>query len=331
MYAVIAVVSVFGAGACSKTYTVKAVKAAQSSVESTVTTISTGTVEAEKNVPMAFTSTGRVAEVSVRVGDRVRQGQILAHLDNADLRSVFDETESEWKRSQELFKEGLASKSVLDSSKRGLEVARANYEKSMIRAAFDGMVTELNLEVGELAGAPSSNTAKQTQIRLVDLKPRYITGEIDEVDLAKVKVGCRAKIKVNAVRPQPFDATVSRVVQFISSTKEQDRTSRIELKVEKTNELLPVGASADIEIVTDSKANVLTIPSRSLVGVRAERSVYTVQGGRTRKVRVQTGIGNYERTEIISGINPGDWVVLPAEDFVLKDDLKVALEELKWP
>lgn len=315
---------------CTKTHSVKVIQAAPTHVETTVTTISTGTVEAEKNTPLAFTGTGRVAAVLIRVGDRVRKGQILAHLDHADLKSAFEESESEWSRTQELFKEGLVSKAALDSAKRALEGARANFEKSMIRAAFDGMVTELNLEVGELAG-PASSSSGKTQIRLVDLQPRIVTGEIDEIDLAKVKVGCRARIKINAVGAQPFEAKVSRVVPFISSTKDQDRTSRIELKVEKNNQLLPVGASADIEIVTDEKENALAVPSRALVGVRSERSVYVLDQGKAKKVRVQTGIGNYEKTEILSGIQAGERVILPAEDFVLTEGAKVTAEEQKWP
>ena len=67
----------------------KAVHPARTRVESTITTISSGTVEAEQQAVLGFTTPGRVAQILVHVGDRVDRGQLLARLENTDLLAVY--------------------------------------------------------------------------------------------------------------------------------------------------------------------------------------------------------------------------------------------------
>jgi HlyD family secretion protein len=332
-----AVLIAFAAGlvaaACSRRPAVKTVDAARTRVESTVTTTSSGTVEAEQQAVLGFTAAGRVSRVFVRAGDRVRRGQRLAQLDNADLETIRDDAERELKRAQELFDSGLVSRVALDDARKAFEVARASFDRTVIGAPFDGVVTEVNLEAGGLAQPAAATAAAPAPIRIVDLKPRLVRGDIDEVDLAKVRLGSPARIRVQAVRPEPFEAVVSRVVPFVSSVREQDRTSEVEFRVtpEKEPVLLPVGASADIEIVIASKEDALAVPSRAVLGRSGNRSVLRVRDGRVARAPVKTGIGNYDRTEILSGLEEGDTVAFPPEDVDLEDGARIRAEPLKWP
>lgn len=321
-----------GAAACTKAPVLKAFKAARTSVESTVTTVSTGTVEAEQQAVLAFTAVGRVARISVGIGDRVKKGQALAELENSDLRTIFDEAGRETKRVEELLGSGLVSKVAFDEARKNLEVARASYEKSLMRAPFDGVITEMNLKLGELAQA-SASTAIAAPVRIIDMKPRIIKGVIDEVDLSKVRADAAARVRILAVRRDPFSAKVVRVVPYVSTTKEQDRTSQIELRLvdPADPEKIPVGASADIEVIVDSKTDVLAVPARAVLGTAESRYVYRVQDGRARKIPISIGTGNYERAQITSGLTEGDTILMPSDDVTLKDDLKVKVELQKWP
>ncbi|MEK6705123.1 MAG: hypothetical protein AABZ06_04995, partial [Bdellovibrionota bacterium] len=94
--------------------------------------------------------------------------------------------------------------------------------------------------------------------------------------------------------------------------------------------LIPGGASAEIEIVTDAKDNALAIPSRAVLGMGEQRYVFRYIKGRIRKTPVTRGIGNYERSEIVSGISQGDIVVLPG-DAAIKDGLRANIEIQPWP
>lgn len=311
---------------CSKPVKLKAVKAVKTDVEETVTTISSGTVHAKQQAVLGFASTGRVKKIYVNAGDVVKEGQPLAELESLDLKTIFKDAQSEHQRNQQLFDEKLVSRVALDESRKGLEVARSNLGRAVITAPFAGMVTEVNLEIGESVGQGG-----KPPVRLIDQLPRMLKGEIDEVDLAKVKEGQPARVRIPAVGPKPFQAKVSKVVPFIDTTKDQDRTSPIELQMEQTEERVPVGASAEVEIVTNHRAGVLAVPSRLILGSQENRYVFRYAGGTVQKVPVKIGVGNYDRSEILSGLAEGDVIVFPAEDRELTDGLKATVEMATWP
>jgi HlyD family secretion protein len=321
---------------CAKPVSLKAVQAARTRVESTVNTTSSGTVEADQQAVLGFSTTGRVSRVRVRPGDRVKKGHTLAELENTDLQTISRDASTELGRTRELFSAGLVSKAALDEATKASEVARASLGRAVIQAPFDGLITEVNLEVGELPSAASNVTGGKAPIRIVDLKPRLIRGSVDEVDLAQIKAGAPARVKVPAVRAEPFAAEVTRVVPYVSTIKEQDRTSQVEFKITTPEVLanplsLPVGASADVEIIVDARENVIAIPTRAILGPAGKRFAYIANEGKAKKAELKTGISNYERTEVLEGIPEGATVLLPPDDIELKDGLRITPEQQPWP
>jgi HlyD family secretion protein len=314
---------------CKPAPKIKASKATRAKVETTITTISSGTVDARQQAVMAFGLPARVSAVRVRVGDKVRKGQILAELDNSDLQKILRDARAEAQRAEKLAKEGLASQSVLDDALRAVEVARAGLDKSILKAPFDGLVTELNLSVGEMGQASAAGA--KTPLRLVDLEPRIIKGSIDESDLGKVKPGNPARVRILAVRPKAFGAVVERVIPFVNTTREQDRTAAVEIKLLEGGAEIPVGASADIEIVLDSVEQTLAVPTRTLLGTGSAKYLYAIEDDKLKKTSVQLGLGNYDRTEVKAGVTEGVLVAYPADDFEMKDGVKVKPEVIAWP
>lgn len=296
-------------------------------VEATVTTISSGTVSAQNQAVLAFGAAGRIASVAAKLGDQVKLGQTIAELENRDLYVTWQDSLKEYRRAEQLFQSGLNSRVAFDDAKRAVEVARVNYDRSVIRAPFDGMITEMNLDLG----AETGPSAAKPPVRLIDLQPRIVKGDIDEVDLGKVKLGQPARVHIPAVRVQSFEATVSNVVPFVDTTKEQDRTSQIELKMSPTEVPIPVGASAEIEIITDVKENALALPSKVILGSGEQRYAYRFIQGKLVKTPLTLGIGNYDRTEVLSGLSAGEVVVFPSDDVELSDGMKVKVETSPWP
>lgn len=319
--------AITGLSACSKAPDVKVATVSRTSVEATVSTTSSGTVTAEQQAVLGFSAQGRIASVAVKLGDRVQAGQILAQLENADLKAILRDSETDLRRVEKLFQAGLVSRKAMDDARKNFTVAQSNLDKAVIRAPFTGMVTEVHLEVGESSQLQSTTVP----IRLIDLKPRLVKGEIDEIDLPKVKTGALARVKIMALSSRSIPATVTRVVPFISTTKEQDRTSQIELKLSDSPELPPVGASADIEVVIASKESSLAIPTRAVLGTGQHRYVFRLEDGRIQKRPVEIGIGNYEKTEVVSGLEAGQKVVVPSDDLALRDGMKVGTETVVWP
>lgn len=318
-------VVIFSLSGCKGKPQVRVAPVTKAHVEATVSSVNSGTVRAEGNTELAFGTVGRVKEVNVKLGDSVREGQILAQVENDDLTSRLQSALEEYERSQRLSKSDAMSKSGVTQARATYDAAVTAYEKSLIKAPYDGVVAELNLEVGELSQITA--VIPQAPIRIVDVKPRYVRAEIDEVDLPKVKVGLPARVKILAIRKEPFKARVRKVVPFVSSIREQDRTSEIELDIDSEGLLLPAGASADVEVITETKDDVLTVTSRALLGRGEDRYVYVLNGSKLKKTPVKVGIYGYTVSEIVSGLTPSDTVVLPSDKFELSDGLRVAVAQ----
>ncbi|MBC7427292.1 MAG: efflux RND transporter periplasmic adaptor subunit [Bacteriovorax sp.] len=320
---------------CSSKPKVEAIKLATGAVESTVTTINSGTVEAQNQAELAFGTVGRISKIYVSLGSKVNVGALIAELENADLKAVYDETQKELGRSDELYKNGLVSISNLDSARRAREVARLNYEKTVMKAPFAGMITAMDLKVGEFyQSTPTLN--KKPLVQIIDLKKRIIKGEIDEVDLQKVAIGFLARVKIPALKNQIFKAKVTKVVPYVSTAKDQDRTSQIELEIIEAKDdknqdiLIPVGASADVEIISETKERVKILPANVLTGTGKTRFLYKIIKGKLVKKEVKLGLGNYERVEIIEGLADDELVARPLNGVELVDGMKVEANEVKW-
>lgn len=314
---------------CSKPVEVNGVAAVKTRVESTVSSVTSGSVDAEHEVELAFGAVGRVSVLNVKLGSKVKRGDILAELENLDLKQTLTKANSDLARAKTLWQSKVLASTESEEALKAQELAHANYEKSLIRAPFDGVVAEINLEVGQLSQITA--VIPRALIRLVDLEPRFVEAEIDEVDLPKVTLGLPARVKILAVRREPFNATVRKVVPFVNATREQDRTSQIELTIEDKGVLLPVGASADVEILTESRDDALAIPSRAVFGRGASRYVFRLAGTKTAKTPVTIGLSNYDRTEIKSGLSIGDVVLTPRESAELIDGATVKETRQTWP
>lgn len=331
----IILLSLFILVSCGDKQKVEAIKLASGSVESTVTTINSGTVEAQFQAELAFGTMGRISRIYVTLGSKVKTGDLIAELENADLKAIYNETQKELSRADELYKNGLVSIASLESARRAREVARLNYEKTLMKAPFSGMITAMDLKVGEYYQSATA-VDKKPKVQIIDLKKRLIKGEIDEVDLQRVAIGYLARVKIPALKNKIFNAKVTKVVPFVSTAKDQDRTSEIELEIldlkdEVKNELIPVGASADVEIISETKNNVNILPTNVLFGTGKTRSLYKIVEGKLTKAQIKIGLGNYERVEVLEGVTPTDLIARPLSGQELTEGLKVEVSEKAWP
>jgi len=308
--------------ACKSAPEMDTTRVKRDTVEATVTGVNSGTVKAEQIAELAFGAVGRVKEVTVHLGQQVKQGEILAQIENGDLKSRLDVAAEELARAQRLSQSQAASRSNVIQAQGTYDSAVTAYDKSLIRAPYDGVVAELNLEVGQLSQITA--VIPLAPIRLVDIKPRYVRVEIDEVDLPKVQVGLPARIKILAVRREPFKGSVRKVVPYVSTIREQDRTSEIELTLDSEGLILPAGASADVEVVIAKKTSVLTVAPKAIFGRSQDRYVYRVVDSRLVKTPIVVGIAGFNATEILSGLSENDEVVLPSEKAELRDGLRIS-------
>lgn len=309
--------------ACSETPLVELVEVKRRTVEATVAGVSSGTVKAEQSAELAFGAVGRVNQINVQLGAIVHKGQILAEIENSDLRIALSRAEIELKRRNSVSSSAISA-SDLDTARLAVESARVALERTVIRAPYDGIITELHLELGQLSQITA--VIPKAPIRITDLKPRYVLVDIDEVDLPRVKVGQIVRVRILAIRRESFPGIVRKVVPFVSSVREQDRTSEVEIDIESSGAAIPAGASADVEIVTDTRKDVLALPSRAVLGRSDKRYVYLIEAGKLRKKPVTVGLLNFDFTEVLSGISEADRVVKPSESVALSEGMKVRVK-----
>lgn len=187
--------------------------------------------------------------------------------------------------------------------------ARATLERLLLRAPFDGIVAEINGEVGEFVTPSPVGIATPPAVDVVDTQCIYVTAPIDEVDAPRIRAGMQARVTLDAFRERTFAARVRRVAPYVLDVERQARTVEIEAELEPVDgALLLPGYSADIEVILQEKPDALRIPTRALV---EGNRVYVLdpQDGRVHARAVATGLRNWEFTEVTQGLAEGQRVV----------------------
>jgi HlyD family secretion protein len=197
--------------------------------------------------------------------------------------------------------------------------ARATLERLRLRAPFDGVVAEINGELGEFVTPSPVGIPTPPAVDVVDTSCIYVAAPIDEVDAPRIREGMPARVTLDAFRDRTFPAQVRRVAPYVLDLEKQARTVEIEAELQdiESAELLP-GYSADVEVILQEKPDALRIPTRALV---EGNRVYVLDPERERvELReVQTGLRNWEYTELTSGLSEGDRVVTSVDREGLAD------------
>jgi HlyD family secretion protein len=202
-----------------------------------------------------------------------------------------------------------AAHSMVGQSRSRIAVARAALERMTLRAPFAGIVADISGELGEFATPSPPGIPTPPALDLIDDSCLYVSAPIDEVDASYVKAGLPGRITMDAIKGQQFPGKVRRVATYVLDLEKQARTVEVEMEflhIPKSEHLL-VGYSADVEIVYDSHKNVLRIPTSALM---EGNHVLLYRNGVLEDRKVGTGLSNWEYTEITSGLNGGDRVVL---------------------
>ena len=151
-------------------------------------------------------------------------------------------------------------------------------------------------------------------IDLIDDSCLYVTAPIDEVDAPAIKLEMPARISVDAFPGRKFPAHVRRIAPYVLDVAKQARTVDVEVEFNEPKETgaLLVGYSADVEVILDARGDVLRVPTAAIQeGGRV--LLYHPDNQRLEERRVQTGLSNWEYTEVTSGLNAGDQMVLSLE------------------
>jgi HlyD family secretion protein len=190
-----------------------------------------------------------------------------------------------------------------------IDVARARLERTQLRAPFAGIIAEINGELGEFVTPSPVGIPTPPTVDLIDASCLYVSAPIDEVDAPRVRAGLPARISLDAFPEHSFPGHVRRVAPYVLDVERQARTVEIEAEFDDAAKAgLLAGYSADVEVVLDERADVLRLPT-SVILPDDTVFVYDEATGTVESRAIETGIANWEFTEILSGLSAGDRVV----------------------
>ena len=286
----------------------------------------TSTVQAYAKNNIAPQMAGRITKINVEIGDFVKEGQILAEIDKAQLLQAqlqLQNQEVELQRLKSLYEAGGLSQSDYDAIQMQYNVLKTQVENlienTTLRSPINGVVTARNYDVGDMyAMSMPIFTVEQ-------IVPVKLLVGISESDYSKVKKGDSVQITADAIPGKTFYGKVNRIYPTVDPAT---RTFTVEVKVDNNYKTLRPGMFVRATINFGVNNNVV-IPDMAVVKQQGsgERFVYVLNEDNTvtyQKVLLGRRMG--AEYEVLEGISNGAKVVTGGQ-IRLKDGIKVTVNE----
>ena len=329
--------------------------------------LASGFLAHEEEVMLSSEVIGKVAEIFIEEGDRVKAGQLVLRVDDINFLAGLEQAEAlvrlntidierqevrivnlerQFARTSSLYDSNLVGEEEFDTMRNQLELARIDLKSSRERLAqaqaqleqvndqlnktrivspIDGVVTSLDIKVGETAIASSTNIPGSSLMTIANPQSIYTEVLVDEADIANLAVGQRAEIVAIAYPDEPIHG----VVRYIANTAKtelnrQGLSFTVEIDIlEAGNVVLRPGMSCRAEIFTAQDKAVPAVPIQALIfeedrsQLLSEYFLFVNDDGVARKTPVQVGNSDDEFQELTSGID-GDVEIVVGPDRELR-------------
>lgn len=269
----------------------------------------TATVTANKTNKIAPQMPVRILKLNVEVGDHVSAGQVLATMDDTNLRQAKIQMENqqlEFDRIDELYKVGGASKSAWDGMKAALDVSKstvANLEENIrLVSPIAGIVTARNYDNGDLySGAQPVYVVEQ-------MRPVKLMVNVSESYYTKVKKGMDVDVRLDVYGDEVFAGKVHLIYPTIDPAT---RTFPVEIRIANNDERIRPGMFSRVTMHFGTTRHVV-IPDQAIVkqAGSGDRYVYTYKNGKVSYDKVELGRRMNNRYELVSGVEDGAQVAI---------------------
>ena len=329
--------------------------------------LASGFLAHEEEVMLSSEVIGKVAEIFIEEGDRVKAGQLVLRVDDINFLAGLEQAEAsvrlntidierqevrienlerQFARTSSLYESSLVGEEEFDTMRNQLELARIDLKSSRERLAqaqaqleqvndqlsktrivspIDGVVTSLDIKVGETAIASSTNIPGSSLMTIANPQSIYTEVLVDEADIANLAVGQRAEIVAIAYPDEPIHG----VVRYIANTAKaelnrQGLSFTVEIDIlDSGNVVLRPGMSCRAEIFTAQDQAVPAVPIQALIFEEdrsqslSEYFLFVNDDGVARKTPVQVGTSDDEFQELTSDMD-GDVEIVVGPDRELR-------------
>jgi len=286
-----------------------------------------GTLFSEKSANIAPDVAARVLKYTVKKGDYVHKGDVLAIMDSTQYvqaKAQYESAAKSYHRMLKLKESGTIDQQTFDQVEAGYIAAKAAYEfmkgNYEVKAPFDGFITEKIKNVGEVYLPMSFTPTGPAILRLVNIDYLKVKLRVSDKDIRKIKMGQKAIITVESYPHQQFEGKVS----FVS--QEADAMSgmfTVEIAINNKDHKLKSNQYVNGSIIIAEQKDAVVIPKEALI---KKSVVFVVNNNNIAEKRiVKTGIESEDEIQVISGVSEGETVIISG-NVGLKDGTKVSIK-----
>ncbi|MDQ3169711.1 MAG: efflux RND transporter periplasmic adaptor subunit, partial [Acidobacteriota bacterium] len=300
---------------------------------------------------------GRLASVRARIGDVVSRGQVIATIEDNEIREQVRQAEAGGQvaqatirqrqadlkfaqtnldRARSLFARQLLARQALDDAEAQQQASAAQLDLARAQAAqSSSRLQELRITLSntiirspvdgfvgarllDQGGFASTN---QPVFSVVDIRPVRLVASLVERDFRRVRAGTQAIVGVDAFPGEQFNGLVARVAPVFDP---QTRTAQMEIEVPNPSGRLKPGMYARVTLRVAEKKGVLTVPRNAVVDRNDAKVVFVVEEAVARQRIIEVGIQGPDRVEVTAGLREGERVVTTGAA-ALQDGDRIAL------
>jgi HlyD family secretion protein len=313
----------------------------QSPSQSNAVLTANGYVVAQRKAAVASKGTGRLVYLGVVEGDKVKKDQIIAKLEDTDIRAQLDEAkanlklyeaqlmeaENNYKRQQDLFNSKVVSKSQLeaaetnynkllasiDLAKAQVQASEVALENTLIRAPFDGTVLTKNADVGEIVAPLAAGVnSRANVVTIADMSSLQVEADVSESNIQKITPKQDCEISLDAYPSVSYAGYVAKIVPTADRSK-----ATVLVKVGFKNydsKVLPEMSAKVLflngkDTTSIKEPTLLMVPTSAVVTRDNNKVAFKVIDKKAKEIKLTTGreFGSY--TEVVSGLEDGDQVI----------------------
>ena len=325
--------------------------------EASAELVATGYVVAQRKAAVSSKATGRLEILNLEEGDKAIAGQVIAQLENSDLKANLELAKANLKSAQaesteavlnnnrqtELLKTGATTQDIVEVARARYDAAVANVEamraavkavevaleNTLIRAPFTGTVLTKEAEVGEMvAPFASSSSSRGAVVTMADMKSLEVEADVSESNIYKVKPNQPCEIILDAYPDYRYQGYVKKIVPTADRSR---ATVLTKVAFKNLDQRVLPEMSARVNFLPLEKVSeeiiqpVLAVPKSAVTSRENRKVVFKVVGKYVQETPVEVGRELGTVTEIMSGLQQGDQVVLsPAGNLKSKDKIKLS-------
>jgi membrane fusion protein, multidrug efflux system len=306
---------------------VEAVQVDVTQVDDTVVVV--GSLGANEQVVVRPEVAGRIKSIHFKEGEVIAKDALLFRLDDAIRRAELVQAEAKLnlakrnaQRARSLFDRGAGTQRAqeetetdLETTAAALQLARAQLEKTEIRAPFAGILGLRLVSVGAYV------EAGRDLVHLDSVDPIKVDFRVPERFFSKVRVGQTVRVAVEAFGEESF---IGEVYATAASVDRDGRSLAVRARIPNSEGRLRPGLFAKVVLTIASRPDAIVVPEQAVVTAGKGPSVFVVVDGKAVARMVTTGQRMAGRVEIVDGLRPGD-VVVTAGQLKIRDGSPVAV------